>query len=122
MAAATLGVRTYGTGPTGVREWYRADAWRRVRTGWAAVAGTDLGPVTTLHPPVRFGFSEPPRRPSIVSVRPLLEDPSGRLAAVVRDAEHLGVTPATVAGGRRRAEPSRTIDIDLIGGCGHHGR
>lgn len=30
-----------------------------------------------------FGFSEPPRRPALVKVRPLLEDRSGRLDAVI---------------------------------------
>ena len=83
VARVAMGVRTYGTSPSGVREWYRADTWRPVHDGSAVVAGETLGPLAPVDPPCRFGFSEPPRRPSIVAVRPLLEDPSGRLDRVV---------------------------------------
>ena len=83
LARRLLGVQTYGVSPTGVAEWYRADAYRPVVAGQAALAGRDLGPLGPLHPPVGFGFSEPPRRPSIVSVRPLLEDRSGALVSVL---------------------------------------
>ncbi|MEJ7583524.1 MAG: hypothetical protein WKF43_05405 [Acidimicrobiales bacterium] len=83
VARATMGVRTYGVSPTGVREWYRADEWRPVRDGRASIAGRSLGALGPVEPPCRFGFSEPPRRPSIVAVRPLLEDPSGRLDRVL---------------------------------------
>jgi hypothetical protein len=79
VARRLLGVRTYGVSPSGVREWYRADVYRPVVDGHAAVSGRDLGELRPLDPPVRFGFSEPPRRPSMVWVRPLLHDPSGAL-------------------------------------------
>lgn len=81
IARRALGVRTYGVSPTGVREWYRARWYRPLVEGHATVEGTDLGALGPLLPPVRFGFSEPPRRPSMVWVRPLLHDPSGRLGA-----------------------------------------
>jgi hypothetical protein len=94
LAAALLGVRAYGVSPTGVREWYRADEWRPVAAACASIAGQDLGPLApALAPPVGFGFSEPPRRPSMVRVRPLLQDPSGRLDAVVAAAR--ATAPAT---------------------------
>jgi hypothetical protein len=83
IARRAMGVRTYGVSPTGVREWYRADVHRRVVAGSASISGRDLGPLAPIDPPVRFGFSEPPRRPSIVTVRPLLHDPSGRLDRVI---------------------------------------
>ncbi len=83
VARRLLGVRAYGVSPTGIREWYRADAYRPVVDAAATLHGRDLGPLRPLDPPVRFGFSEPPRRPSMVSVRPLLEDRSGALAALV---------------------------------------
>jgi hypothetical protein len=83
VARRLLGVRTYGVSPTGVREWYRASRYRRVVRGRASVDGVDLGGLAPLDPPLGVGFSEPPRRPSMVSVRPLLEDPSGRLDRVV---------------------------------------
>lgn len=85
VARVAMGVRTYGVSPTGVREWYRASVWRPVTFARASVAGTDLGPVRPVDPPLAVGVSEPPRRPSIVRVSPLLEDPSGRLDEVVAE-------------------------------------
>jgi hypothetical protein len=86
LARLLLGVRTFGVSPTGVMEWYRAEAYRPVVTARAMVGGCDLGGWVPFHHPVHFGFSEPPRRPSIVLVRPLLVDPSGRLDHVLADA------------------------------------
>jgi hypothetical protein len=79
VARATMGVRTYGTSPTGVREWYQAERSRPLVEATARLAGEDLGALVHRWDPVRVGFTEPPRRPSWVDVRPLLEDPSGRL-------------------------------------------
>lgn len=76
VARRVLGVATYGTSPTGVEEWYRADRWRPLRSAAATVDGRSLGVMSTVEPPCRFGFSEPPRRPSWVDVRPLLVYPS----------------------------------------------
>jgi hypothetical protein len=73
IAHRLLGVHTYGVTPTGAREWYRADRWWPVERGAASVDDVDLGTLSPVDPPVRFGFSEPPRRPSITAVRPLLE-------------------------------------------------
>lgn len=83
VARMTMGVSTYGESPTGVREWYRADAYRPAVAARASIDGHDLGTMAPLDPPLGVGFSDPPRRPSIVAVRPLLEDPSGRLDALV---------------------------------------
>ena len=78
IARVTMGVRTYGKSPTGVREWYRAQMYRRVRTASGSVDGRDLGLLAPrIDPPVRFGFSEPPRRPSMVWLCPLLEYRNG---------------------------------------------
>ena len=79
VARALLGVRTYGVTPSGVQEWYRAFGYRRVVGGRAVLAGLDLGGLRPVDPPVRFGFSEPPRRPSMVVVRPRLADATGML-------------------------------------------
>ena len=95
VARGLLGVRTWGVSPTGVREWYRADEYRRVVSAEARLGHRELGAVRSFHEPARFGFSEPPRRPSMVRVRPLLHDPSGRLAEVAGDRH----------GGRFSAEP-----------------
>jgi hypothetical protein len=78
-ARALLDVQTYGVSPTGVRKWYRADEYRRVVAAEVSWNGHDLGRLGRFHAPARFGFSEAPRIPAMVKVRPLLEDPSGRL-------------------------------------------
>ena len=75
VARRLLGVDVYGVSPSGVREWYRAVSVRRVVAGWASVDGRDLGRLGPVDPPAGFGFSEPPRFPSMVGVEPLLEWP-----------------------------------------------
>ena len=75
VAHRLLGVRVYGVSPSGVEEWYRAVSFRRVVAGWASVDGRDLGRLSPIDPPARFGFSEPPRLPSMVGVAPLLRWP-----------------------------------------------
>lgn len=75
VARRLLGVETYGVSPTGVREWYRAVSVRRVVAGWASMGGRDLGRLGAIDPRAGFGFSEPPRFPSMVGVHPLLERP-----------------------------------------------
>ncbi len=92
VARILLDVRTFGTSPTGVREWYRASEYRPVVAAEAALGGHDLGPLTRFPQPARFGFSEPPRRSAIVRVRPRLEDPSGRLGDVLREVGSPGDT------------------------------
>lgn len=79
VARAIMGVRTWGTSPTGVQEWYQASGCRFVTTASGRVEGDDLGPKTSLRPACGFGFSESPARPSIVQVRPMLGVPDGWL-------------------------------------------
>lgn len=83
IARLAMGVHAYGVSPAGVREWYRALAWRPVVAGAAALDGASLGELGPVDPPLGVGFSEPPRRPSMVMIRPLLEDPTGRLDRVL---------------------------------------
>ena len=90
VARVALRVRTYGVSPSGVREWYRADSWAPLTAATARVGGRDLGAMADVSPACRFGFSEPPKRPSLTAVRPLLEDPSGRLDQVVADLTGVG--------------------------------
>ncbi len=78
VARRLLRVDTYGVSPSGVREWYRAVSIRRLVAGWASVGGRDLGRLGPIDPPTHFGFSEPPRSPTMVGVHPLLERPPGR--------------------------------------------
>jgi hypothetical protein len=61
------GVRTSGRTAT-ARETYGATDRRRVTAVRATWADNDLGPLADIDPPVRFGFSSTPVRPSIVTV------------------------------------------------------
>jgi len=87
LARLLLGVRTSGTSPTGVDEWYRADQYRRVVEGRATLAADDLGALCGFGHPTGFGFSEPPRRPAVARVRPLLVDTGGDLERVLTEIE-----------------------------------
>ncbi len=84
VARALMGVHTYGVTDSGVREWYQADRYRVLTGARASCDGADLGMLGPVDPPLGVGVSEPPRRPSMVDVRPLLWDPTGRLDAVLR--------------------------------------
>jgi len=64
---AMRGVRTRGT-TAGGDEYYAATDRHGVTAVVARWDGVDLGPLTDVDPPVRFGFSSTPRRPSIVAV------------------------------------------------------
>lgn len=68
-ARKLLGVRTYGSSPTGVVEWYRTRTARRVVAATAILNGTDLGVLAPLVRPLDFGFTDPPRQPSHVRLR-----------------------------------------------------
>ena len=78
VARRLLGVEAYGVSPTGAREWYQASRYRPVVSARASLRGADLGPLGPLRPAVRFGFSEPPRRPSLVEVTTVVEIRSPR--------------------------------------------
>ncbi len=68
-ARKLLDIRTYGTSPTGVVEWYRTRTARRVVAATASLDGTDLGALAPLDRPLDFGFTDPPRQPSHVRLR-----------------------------------------------------
>ena len=65
---ALRGVRTRGTAGNGRREWYGASDQHRLTEVRASWAGADLGSLAPVDPPVRFGFSSTPPRPSVVAV------------------------------------------------------
>ena len=77
IARALMGVQTYGTSPTGAREWYQTRGWRWIVDGSATLDGRDLGSPRPIERPLGVGFSEPPPRPSIVSVKTVIERPPG---------------------------------------------
>ena len=76
IAGALMGVRTYGTSPTGVREWYQSRGWRWIERAHARLDGVDLGGLTDVGRPIGVGFTDPPVRPSIVSVRVAIHPPN----------------------------------------------
>ena len=65
---AMRGVRTSGR-TSGGRETYGATDRHRVTAVEATWDGDDLGALADVDPPVRFGFSSTPKRPSVVAVR-----------------------------------------------------
>ena len=68
LARLTMrGVRTSGR-TAAARETYGATDRHRVTAVRATWAGHDLGTLANIDPPVRFGFSSTPVRPSIVAV------------------------------------------------------
>ncbi|MDE0320745.1 MAG: hypothetical protein OXI97_12795 [Acidimicrobiaceae bacterium] len=74
-ARELLDVRTHGTSPTGVVEWYRTRTARRVVAATANLDGADLGSLATLDRPLGFGFTDPPGQPCYVRLRVDLQRP-----------------------------------------------
>ncbi|GAA4263699.1 hypothetical protein [Dactylosporangium darangshiense] len=72
---AQPGVRTYGSAGNGHREWYGARDLRRITDATATLDGTDLGALTAVDPPVRFGFGSTPRAPSLLRITTIVELP-----------------------------------------------
>lgn len=68
IARVTMrGVRTRGA-TAGGQEFYCATDRHRLTDVTASWHGVDIGALADVEPPVRFGFSSAPRRPSIVAV------------------------------------------------------
>ncbi len=62
------GVRTAGSAGNGRREYYGVRRTRLITAVHGTFGGEDLGGLTALHPPVRFGFSSAPSTPQLVAV------------------------------------------------------
>ncbi|SFK42769.1 hypothetical protein [Cellulomonas sp. KH9] len=63
------GVRTVGSAGQGRREWYGATGQHRVVDVDATWDGVPCGPLLPDVPPVEFGFSSVPHRPTVTAVR-----------------------------------------------------
>ncbi|MGW2572571.1 hypothetical protein [Streptomyces sp. NPDC001537] len=83
LARLLLGARTRGTDGGGRDRWYGARDLQRITTATATLQGQDLGSLTTVEPPVRFGFGSTPRTPCLVRVTTTLT-PSGSTRTQVR--------------------------------------
>ncbi|MFI9248682.1 hypothetical protein [Streptomyces sp. NPDC053069] len=68
LARLLLGVRTRGTAGGGRHEWYGARDLHLITAATANLQGRDLGSLTAVAPPVRFGFGSTPRMPCLVRV------------------------------------------------------
>lgn len=71
---AMHGIRTRGRTADGRREWYCAQDLRHIVSADARFDGVDLGELRPVDPPVAFGFSSVPPRPSLVRVLTQLTD------------------------------------------------
>jgi hypothetical protein len=74
-ATVLQGVRTYGTAGNHRREWYAAQDLHQITSAAATLNGTDLGPLTEIDPPVRFGFTSTPSTPSLTRVTTTIQLP-----------------------------------------------
>ncbi|GAB7046926.1 hypothetical protein [Catenuloplanes indicus] len=75
------GVRTRGSAGNGRREWYGAQDLRPITRARATWAGTDLGGLADVTPPVRFGFGSVPSRPALVRVTTTVSAGAGPVPA-----------------------------------------
>jgi len=69
------GVRTAGSAGNGRREYYGVRRTTLITAVDGTFGGEDLGGLTPLHPPVRFGFSSAPSTPQFVSVTTTIDLP-----------------------------------------------
>ncbi len=69
------GVATAGSAGHGRTEYYGVTSARAILGATATRRGSDLGTLTPLTPPVRFGFSSAPSRPQLVSVTTTIRCP-----------------------------------------------
>ncbi|KOG50123.1 hypothetical protein ADK75_18270 [Streptomyces virginiae] len=67
-ARLLVGVRTRGSSRPGWRQWYAARDLQVITSAVASFAGTDLGALAPVVPPVRFGFASAPATPALVRV------------------------------------------------------
>jgi hypothetical protein len=73
IARRLMGVEAYGRSPTGAREWYQTRGWCWVDEAAGRLDGVDLGRMRPIARSLGVGFSDPPERPSIASVRVAIE-------------------------------------------------
>ncbi len=76
-------VDRYGVSATGVYEWHRTKWLRRIVSGWAVVAGRDLGEPGPPGRSVEFGLSEVPPFAALTERSTRLHDPTHHLDDVV---------------------------------------
>lgn len=74
-ARVLRGVRTHGSAGNGRREWYAVQDLHPITAATGVLNGADLGHLTPVDPPVRFGFGSTPRFPALVRVTTTVQVP-----------------------------------------------
>ena len=74
-ALAAPGARTFGTAGNGRLEYYGVSDLHHVTSAVVHWQGDDAGRLADIRPPVTFGFSSVPPRPSVARVRTTVEEP-----------------------------------------------
>ena len=69
FAKLIFSTRTYGLTRNNRREWYAIDRVSNLSDASATIVGEDVGVMTPMHPPCKFGFSEAPKKPASCEVR-----------------------------------------------------
>ena len=69
FARILFGTKTHGRTKNGRKEWYAIDRVSKITTASASIDGQDLGVMTPMLKPCKFGFSEAPKKPSSCVLR-----------------------------------------------------
>ena len=69
FAKLLFSTRTYGITKNNRKEWYAIDRVSKVIQATAKIKGIDVGSLSPMNEPCKFGFSEAPKKPSSCVVR-----------------------------------------------------
>ena len=78
IAGVVFGTKTHGITCNGLREWYCIYNMSTIKRAEASCDGQDLGSASKFEIDACFGFSEPPKKPSSVRLRSMIESGSKR--------------------------------------------
>ncbi|MEC9120366.1 MAG: hypothetical protein VYC33_03460 [Candidatus Thermoplasmatota archaeon] len=73
FAKIFFGTSTHGLTCNGLREWYCIYSLSKIKHATAVCEGVDLGNPSNFEINACFGFSEPPKKPSSVRLRSIIE-------------------------------------------------
>jgi uncharacterized membrane protein len=69
FAKLFFGTRTHGVTKNHRKEWYAIDRVSKITNAEALISGQNLGRMSSMSEPCKFGFSEAPKKPSSCEVR-----------------------------------------------------
>ncbi len=78
FAGVVFGTKTHGITCNGLREWYCIYNLSTIKCAEASCDGRDLGSISKFEIDACFGFSEPPKKPSSVRLRSMIESGGNR--------------------------------------------